>query len=135
VVADYVLIDCPPSLGLMTVNALVAAGEVLIPSECEILSLRGLNEFWKTLERVRAELNPDLQVLGVLPTMTRRTKHHDEIWEVLKASIPEGVVFDRIPQSIRVSEAHAAGWPVARLDQDNVVSEAYRQLARRLDRG
>lgn len=133
VTADYVLIDCPPSLGLMTVNALVAADGVLIPVQAEFLSMRGLTLFLRTLEGVRQELNPGLRVLGVLPTMTRKTTHHGGILETLKGSLAEGRVFTEIPQSIRASEAHAAGWPVARLDKDNAVAEAYRKLALEVD--
>jgi len=132
--ADYVLIDCPPTLGLLTVNALVASDAVLIPVQAEYLSLRGLTLFWHTLTQIRAELNPSLQVLGVLPTMVRHTKHHAEIIEALQANLSEGRVFDAIPQSIRASEAHAAGWPVARLDSDNEVAKAYEALALEVDR-
>ena len=134
VVADYILIDCPPSLGLLTINALVAADRVLIPVQAEYLSLRGLALFWHTLESVKRELNPGLQVLGVVPTMKRKTTHHDGIIDTLRGSIAEGRLFDPIPQSIRASEAHAAGWPVARLDKDNAVAEAYRRLALEVDR-
>jgi len=127
ITADYVLIDCPPSLGLLTVNALVASGWVLIPVQTEYLALRGLSLFWQTLQQVEM-LNPGLKTLGIVPTMFRGTRHHRMVLEAMKANI-EARVFDEVPLSIGVSEAHAAGHPV-----NGVVGEAYAALAREVER-
>ena len=129
--AEYILIDCPPSLGLLTINALVAADRVLTPVQAEYLGLRGLALFWQTMQAIEP-LNPRLQLLGILPTMTRRTKHHKEILAAME-KIP-GHLFDPIPLSIRASEAHAAGRAVSVIDKDNLVAKAYENLAREVER-
>jgi chromosome partitioning protein len=129
--ADYILIDCPPSLGLLTINALVAADRVLVPVQAEFLALRGLALFWQTMQRVEA-LNPRLQLLGILPTMTRRTRHHAEILEAM--SEIQAHVFEPIPLSVKASEAHAIGRAVSTLDGDNAVAKAYAYLAREVER-
>jgi chromosome partitioning protein len=129
--ADYILIDCPPSLGLLTINALVAADRVLVPVQAEFLGLRGLALFWQTMQQVEA-LNPRLQLLGILPTMTRRTRHHAEILEAM--SKIQAHVFEPIPLSVKASEAHAIGRAVSTLDGDNAVAKAYAYLAREVER-
>lgn len=129
--ADYILIDCPPSLGLLTVNALVAADRLLVPVQAEYLGIRGLALFWQTMSQVEP-LNPGLKLLGLLPTMTRQTKHHAEILEAMQQIKTH--VFEPIPLSIRASEAHAAGRAVSALDGDNVVAQAYAALAREVER-
>jgi chromosome partitioning protein len=129
--ADYILIDCPPSLGLLTINALVAADRVLVPVQAEYLGLRGLALFWQTMGQVEA-LNHRLKLLGILPTMTRQTKHHQEILEALDKI--KAHIFEPIPLSIKASEAHAAGRAVSALDSDNVVAQAYAALAGEVER-
>jgi len=129
--AEYIVIDCPPSLGLLTVNALVAADRVLVPVQAEYLGLRGLALFWQTMQQVEP-LNPDLRLLGIVPTMTRRTKHHDEILATMNKI--KAHVFDPIPLSVKASEAHALGRPVSALDGDNAVAVAYASLAREVER-
>jgi chromosome partitioning protein len=129
--ADYILIDCPPSLGLLTINALVAADRVLVPVQAEFLGLRGLALFWQTMQQVEP-LNPRLRLLGILPTMTRRTRHHTEILEAM--SKIKAHVFDAIPLSVKASEAHAMGRAVSTLDGDNAVAKAYAFLAREVER-
>jgi chromosome partitioning protein len=129
--AEYVLIDCPPSLGLLTVNALVAADRVLVPVQAEYLGLRGLALFWQTMQAVEP-LNPRLRLLGILPTMTRHTKHHGEILGTLDKI--KAHRFEPIPLSVRASEAHAAGRAVSALDGDNAVAQAYAALAREVER-
>ena len=129
---DYVLIDCPPSLGLLTVNALVAADLVLIPVQAEYLALRGLALFWQTLVQVQA-LNQQLRVLGVLPTMVRRTNHHETILAALRTQV-QARMFDPVPASIAASEAHLAGLAVRELRSDNAVAAAYQALALEVDR-
>ena len=129
--ADYILIDCPPSLGLLTVNALVAADRLLVPVQAEYLGLRGLALFWQTMRQVEP-LNPNLRLIGIVPTMTRKTKHHEGILETMGKI--KAHVFDPIPLSIKASEAHAAGRAVSALDGDNVVAQAYESLAREVER-
>jgi chromosome partitioning protein len=129
--ADYILIDCPPSLGLLTINALVAADRVLVPVQAEFLGLRGLALFWRTIQQVEA-LNPRLQLLGILPTMTRRTRHHAQVLEAM--SKIQTHVFESIPLSVKASEAHAIGRAVSTLDRDNAVAKAYAYLAREVER-
>ena len=128
---EYVLIDCPPSLGLLTINALVAADQVLVPVQAEFLGLRGLALFWQTMQQVEP-LNPHLRLLGILPTMTRRTRHHAEILETM--SKIKAYVFEPIPLSVKASEAHAVGRAVSTLDGDNAVAKAYASLAREVER-
>ena len=129
--ADYVLIDCPPSLGLLTVMALAAAEEVVVPVKAEYLDLRGLVLFWQTLARVRW-LNPGLRLAGVLPTMVRHTVHHREMVEWLRGHVPERV-FESVPESIRVGEAHSRGLAVRAVEEGNPVVRAYEGLARELE--
>lgn len=129
--ADYILIDCPPSLGLLTINALVTADRVLVPVQAEYLGLRGLALFWQTMAQVE-NLNPALTLLGIVPTMIRITKHHGEVLETM--SRIKAHVFDPIPLSIKASEAHAMGRAVSALDGDNQVAQAYAALAREVER-
>ncbi|MBN1659199.1 MAG: ParA family protein [Anaerolineae bacterium] len=129
--SDYILIDCPPSLGLLTINALVAADRVLVPVQAEYLGLHGLALFWQTMQQA-APLNPGLQLLGILPTMTRRTRHHAEILKTMGQI--KAQVFEPIPLSVKASEAHAVGRSVSALDGDNAVAQAYACLAREVER-
>jgi chromosome partitioning protein len=129
--ADYILIDCPPSLGLLTINALVAADQVLVPVQAEFLGLRGLALFWQTMQQVES-LNPHLRLLGILPTMTRRTRHHADILDAMSKIRAHD--FESIPLSVKASEAHAMGRAVSTLDGDNAVARAYVRLARQVER-
>jgi chromosome partitioning protein len=133
---DHILIDCPPSLGLLTINALAAADQVLIPLECEYLSTRGLTLLMQTLDKVKARLNRDLRIAGILPTMfDGRTTHAREILAELRESFP-GKVFDEpIKLSVRVKEAPAAGLSIFDYDPNHDVARAYRKLAEEVDRG
>ena len=129
---DYVLIDCLPSLGILTINALVAAGEVLIPTICEYLALRGIALFYQTLREVRS-LNPDLKVLGILPTFFDGRLLHTR--EVLAALKEKGLpVFDvTVGRSVRFAEAALAGESILTYDRTNPGTEAYRKLAEVID--
>jgi chromosome partitioning protein len=133
---DHILIDCPPSLGLLTINALAAADDVLIPLQCEYLATRGLTLLLRTLEKVQARLNRELKIAGILPTMfDGRTTHANEILEELRANFP-GQVFDVvIKNSVRVKESPAAGLSVLDYDRNHDVSRAYMQLAQEVARG
>lgn len=130
--ADYVLIDCLPSLGILTINALVASGEVLIPTIAEYLALRGIALFYQTLNEVRA-LNPSLQVLGILPTFYDSRLVHAR--DVLEAMREKGLpVLDiTVGRSVRFAEASLAGESVLTYAHDIPGSESYRTLAEMID--
>jgi chromosome partitioning protein len=131
---DHILIDCPPSLGLLTINALAAADRVIIPLQCEFLATRGLTLLLKTLERVQARLNRDLEVEGILPTMfDGRTTHANEILTELRTNFP-GKVFDTVIKStVRVKESPAAGLSIFDYDPNHDVALAYARLAQEVD--
>ncbi len=133
---DHILIDCPPSLGLLTVNALAAADQVLIPLQCEYLATRGLTLLLRTLTKVQGRLNRNLRIAGILPTMfDGRTTHANEILAELRANFP-GQVFDVvIKESVRVKESPAAGLSILDYDGNHDVARAYIQLATEVDHG
>jgi chromosome partitioning protein len=127
---DYILIDCPPSLGLITVNALNASERVLIPVQCEYYALEGLGQLIRTIELVKDGLNPDLQVLGVLLTMydKRNQLSRQVVNEVMK-NFP-GRVFDSlIPRTVSLAEAPSFGKPILQFDPGSNAARAYHQLA------
>ena len=130
--ADYILIDCLPSLGILTINALVAANEVLIPTACEYLALRGIALFYQTLYEVRS-INPHLAVLGILPTMFDSRLIHAQ--EVLSAMKEKGLpVFDiQIGRSVRFAEASLAGESILTYARTHPGADAYRALAAAID--
>lgn len=131
---DHILIDCPPSLGLLTINALAAADQVIIPMQCEYLSTRGLTLLLRTLDKVKSRLNRDLRVAGILPTMfDGRTTHAKEVLEELRTNFP-GQVFDVvIKDSVRVKESPAAGLSIFDYDHGHDVARAYMKLAQEVD--
>ena len=133
---DYILIDCPPSLGLLTIATLTAAGEVLIPAQTEYLALRRLAAILRTIAKVKKRLNPALQVLGILPTLyDGRTLHSREVLgEIREILGGEHRVFDPIPRSIRFAEAPVAGRPIFEYAGDVEGARAYRILAEELDK-
>jgi len=135
--ADYILIDCPPSLGLLTVNALVAADQVLVPTQPEYLALRGLALFWQTLTKVRGSkrLNPSLEVLGVLVTFyDPRLLHADEVIEAMeRQGLP--VLPMRIRRSVRFAESALAHETILDYDSRNPSVTAYRELAKVVENG
>lgn len=130
---DVVLTDCPPSLGLLTVNALVAAHSILVPLQCEFFALEGLSQLLKTVERVRARFNTRLQVLGVALTMfDKRNRLSDQVAKDVRAVLGQ-VVFDTvIPRNVRLSEAPSHGLPALIYDHRCAGSEAYIGLAREI---
>jgi len=130
---DICLIDCPPSLGLLTVNALVAARNVLVPLQCEFFALEGLSQLLQTVERIRAAFNPELSILGVALTMfDRRNNLSQAVSEDVRACLGS-VVFDTIvPRNVRLSEAPSHGLPALIYDLKCPGSEAYVRLAREL---
>ncbi len=127
---DYVLIDCPPSLGLLTVNALVAARAVLVPLQCEFFALEGLSLLLRTVERVRRNLNPELEVQGVLLTMfDKRNNLAQQVATDVRSFLGKRVYDTVIPRNVRVSEAPSHGLPVLLYDFRCPGSQAYVQLA------
>jgi len=128
---DYIFIDCPPSLGLMTLNALVAADAVLIPLHCEYFALEGLADLVGTIRRVRAALNPALDIEGVLLTMfDERTNLGQQVAADVRQFFKEKVFRTVIPRNIRLGEAPSHGIPVILYDLKSRGAEAYRALAR-----
>jgi chromosome partitioning protein len=131
---DHILIDCPPSLGLLTINALAAADRVIIPLECEFLATRGLALLLRTLDKVKARLNRELHVAGILATkFDGRTLHATEILSELRANFPGQVFEPVIKHTVRVKEAPAAGLSIFDYEPNHDVAKAYLQLAAEVD--
>lgn len=127
---DFIVIDSPPSLGLLTVNALTACDSVLIPIQCEYYALEGLSQLTKTLNLVRQSLNPSLQIEGVLLTMADyRTKLTSEVIDETRNYFKEKVYKTVIPRNIRLTEAPSYGKPIALYDMSSIGAEKYKQLA------
>jgi len=128
---DFVLIDTPPSLGLLTINAFVAGTGVIVPVQCEYLSLRGLVQLENTLSMVRENINPSVRVEGILPTMLdSRTLHAREAIEILEENFGELVYKTRIRKTVRYAEAPVKGQSVLKYDPKGSAAEAYRELAK-----
>lgn len=127
---DFILIDCPPSLGLLTINGLSCADAVLIPMTCHYLALRGLEQLMDSIAKVQRRANRGLQLLGVLPTMFEgRTVHEQEVLEELHTRFP-GQVFEPVRKSIRFPESTVVGKPLLEYDPAHPGAETYRVLAR-----
>lgn len=128
---DVILIDCPPSLGLLTINAMVASHALLVPLQCEFFALEGLSQLLTTVERIRGRFNPGLAILGVVLTMyDRRNRLTDQVSDDVRAVLGK-VVFDTvIPRNVRLSEAPSHGMPALIYDYRCAGSEAYIALAR-----
>ena len=127
---DYILIDTPPSLGLLTINALVASSGVIVPVQCEYLSLRGLVQLENTMSMIRENLNPDVRIAGILPTMfDTRTLHSREAVEILEENFGDLVFKTRIRKTVRYAEAPVKGSSVLKYDPNGPAAEAYRALA------
>jgi chromosome partitioning protein len=133
---DWILIDTPPSLGLLTINALVAANGVIVPVQCEYLSLRGLVQLESTLSMIRENLNPSVDIEGILATMfDRRTLHAREAIEILKENFGDLVFNTRIRKTVRYAEAPVKGSSVLKYDPKGEAAEAYRDLAKEVLNG
>jgi chromosome partitioning protein len=127
---DFICIDTPPSLGLLTINALTAADKVIVPVQCEYLSMRGLVQLQNTLEMIRENLNPDVQIEGILPTMLdTRTIHAKEAVEILEENFGELVFKSRIKKAIKFAEAPVKGSSVLKYDPRSNAAQCYRDLA------
>ena len=128
---DIMLVDCPPSLGLLTINALVAAQSLIVPMQCEFFALEGLSQLLSTVERVRGGLNRDLHILGVALTMyDRRNRLTEQVAEDVRACLGDTVFKTVIPRNVRLSEAPSHGLPALIYDLRCSGSEAYLALAR-----
>ena len=128
---DFVCIDTPPSLGLLTVNALTASDKVIVPVQCEYLSMRGLVQLQNTLEMIRENLNPDVRIEGILPTMLdSRTVHAKEAVEILEENFGELVFKSRIRKAIKFAEAPVRGSSVLKYDPSGNAANCYRELAK-----
>jgi chromosome partitioning protein len=133
---DFVVIDTPPSLGLLTINALVASNGVIVPVQCEYLSLRGLVQLENTLSMIRENLNPDVGIEGILATMyDSRTLHSREALEILQENFGDLVYKTRIRKTIRYAEAPVRGTSVLKYEPSGVAAEAYRELAKEVLNG
>ena len=130
---DICFIDCPPSLGLLTLNALVAADTLLVPLQCEFFALEGLSQLLQTVERVQERFNPDLGILGVALTMfDRRNRLTDQVSEDVRSCLGPLVFESTIPRNVRLSEAPSHGLPALIYDHSCAGSRAYIALAREL---
>jgi chromosome partitioning protein len=128
---DFVCIDTPPSLGLLTVNALTAADKVIVPVQCEYLSMRGLVQLQNTLKMIQENLNPGVRIEGILPTMLdSRTVHAKEAVEILEENFGELVFKSRIRKAIKFAEAPVRGSSVLKYDPDGNAANYYRELAK-----
>lgn len=132
-VHDICLIDCPPSLGLLTLNALSAADTLLVPLQCEFFALEGLSQLLQTVERVQERFNPDLGILGVVLTMyDRRNRLTEQVSEDVRSCLNELVFEAVIPRNVRLSEAPSHGLPALIYDHACAGSQAYMKLAREI---
>jgi chromosome partitioning protein len=128
---DYILIDTPPSLGLLTINALVAADGVIVPVQCEYLSLRGLVQLENTLSMIRENLNPHVAIQGILATMfDRRLLHSREAVEILKENFGDLVLNTKIRKTVRYAEAPVKGQSILKYDPTGEAASMYRDLAK-----
>jgi chromosome partitioning protein len=130
---DYILIDCPPSLGLLTVNALTAATDLLIPVQAEYYALEGLTQLLAVMQQVRGGLNPQLELLGVVVTMfDSRTSLSDQVYQELKKYFGEKLFTTIIPRNVRLAEAPSFGKAIVDHDKWSKGARAYKQLAKEL---
>ena len=128
---DFVCIDTPPSLGLLTINALTAANKVIVPVQCEYLSMRGLVQLQNTLRMIQENLNPDVRIEGILPTMLdSRTVHAKEAVEILEENFGDLVFKSRIKKAIKFAEAPVKGSSVLKYDSGSSAANYYRELAK-----
>ncbi len=133
---DYVLIDCPPSLGLLTVNGLAAAQEVLVPIQCEYYALEGLGQLLRNVSLVQRNLNPTLEVSAIVLVMyDARTKLSDQVVQEVRSHFGEKVCRNVVPRTVRLSEAPSFGQPISAFDPTSRGAIAYRELAKEVSGG
>ena len=134
-VFDYVILDCPPSLGLLTVNALCAARELLVPLQCEYYAMEGIAQLLKTYDVVKRRLNPDLNLLGVVLTMfDSRNRLSHQVKNEVRRNFPDKMFETIVPRNVRLSEAPSFGKPVVTYDVKSVGAQAYLNLAKEVAR-
>jgi len=132
---DYVLIDCPPSLGILTINGLVAAHELIIPVQAEFYAMEGLGQLVQTVQRVRKGLNPELKLMGVLVTMHNgRTTLSMQVHEEVKRHFPDTVFETVIPRNVRLAEAPSFGKPIMHYDRWSKGARSYKALAKEVEK-
>lgn len=132
---DFILIDCPPSLGILTVNGLVAAHDLIIPVQAEFYALEGLGHLVQTVQRVRKGLNPDLSLMGVLVTMHNgRTSLSTQVHEEVKRHFPDTVFETVIPRNVRLAEAPSYGKPIMQYDGWSKGARSYKALAKEVEK-
>ena len=128
---DFIVIDCPPSLGLLCINALVASTEVIIPLQCEYFGMKGMQQLQRTIDRVRAKLNAQLHIAGILPTIYKpRTLHSQEVLELVKGAFGDQVFNVTVDSSIRFAETPLAGQSILQYAPHSPGARSYRQLAK-----
>ena len=133
---DYILIDCPPSLGMLTLNAFTSANEVLIPVQAQYLAFRGMQLLLNTIDKVKARVNPNLEVMGILPTFfDKRTRHSKEVVEQLQEHYREKVINIPIPATIKFADTTTAGESILTFSSSSAAAAAYRRLAREVHNG
>ena len=131
---DYILLDCPPSLGLETMNALVWCDYVIIPLQCEYLAMEGLNLIMRTITNVRKKLNPDIRILGIIFTMyTKRAKLNQDVVDDISEFFPDLVFKTIIPRTVRLAEAPSHGLPINYYDKSNSGAKAFMELAKEVE--
>lgn len=134
-VYDYVLIDCPPALGLLSINALTASNYVLIPVQAEYYSLEGLSQLLSVIQRVRSGLNPNLELLGVVLTMYHsRTTLSEQVAEEVRKHFGNKIFNTVIPRNVRLAEAPSHGRTIAQYDRFSKGAKSYKRLAKEIDR-
>ena len=130
---SHILIDCPPSLGLLTINALSAADLVLIPVQCQFFALKGLAALLETIGSVQKRLNPQLKILGVLPTMAEKnTVMTQDVLSSLHSKLPDIQIFKPVPKSVKFPESNVAGLPIHLYAQDPKLIEPYQAIVKAL---
>lgn len=132
---DNILIDCPPSLGLLTVNALCAADAVLIPVQCQFFALKGLAALLETISSVQKRLNPNLKILGILPTMAEKTVMTQDVLSSLEKRLTNIQIFDPVPKSVKFTESNLAGQPIHLYVQDKKLVKPYQAIANLMLKG
>jgi chromosome partitioning protein len=133
---DFIFIDCPPSLGLLTINALAAATEVIVPIQCEYFALEGLGQLLRNVNLVQANLNPQLEISAIILTMyDARTKLADQVMKEIRSHFGDRVCRNIVPRSVRLSEAPSFGQPITVFDPTSRGAISYRELAKEVSGG